>query len=133
MAVVQIPNLPPAIALTGGEQLEAVQAGVSVRISTTQIAFFTQNLPANVAPAGLFCTNRQWRSALAAVLSPAPNALVEVDNNVPADISNAINIQWNHGEWVVSGDALYTFTQTVLGYTGPQIAVIMADALGYPL
>jgi hypothetical protein len=133
MAVVQIPNLPPAIALTGGEQLEAVQAGVSVRITTTQIAFFAQNLPANVAPSGLFCTNRQWRSALAAVASPSPNALVEVDNNVPADISNAINIQWNHGEWVVSGDALYTFTQTVLGYSASQIAVIMADALVYPL
>lgn len=133
MAVVQIPNLPPAIALTGGEQLESVQGGVSVRISTSQIAFFSQNLPANIAPSGLFCTNRQWRSALAAIPSPSPNALIEVDNNVPADISNAINIQWNHGEWVVSGDALYVFTQTTLGYSSSQIAVVMADALGYPL
>lgn len=38
MAVVQIPNLPAAIALTGTEQLEIVQAGVSVRTTTQAIA-----------------------------------------------------------------------------------------------
>lgn len=38
MASVQIPNLPAAIALTGVEQLEIVQAGVSVRTTTQAIA-----------------------------------------------------------------------------------------------
>lgn len=38
MALKQIPNLPVAIALNGTEQLEAVQAGTSVRITTDQIA-----------------------------------------------------------------------------------------------
>lgn len=38
MAQIQIPNLPVAIALNGTEQLEAVQAGTSVRITTQQIA-----------------------------------------------------------------------------------------------
>lgn len=38
MSNVQIPNLPSAIALNGTEQVEAVQAGVSVRITTSQIA-----------------------------------------------------------------------------------------------
>jgi hypothetical protein len=38
MANVQIPNLPVATALNGTEQLEAVQAGVSVRVSASQIA-----------------------------------------------------------------------------------------------
>jgi len=37
MAVVQIPNLPAAIALSGSEQLEAVQAGTSVRVTVAQI------------------------------------------------------------------------------------------------
>ena len=38
MAFKQIPNLPVAIALNGTEQLEAVQAGTSVRVTTQQIA-----------------------------------------------------------------------------------------------
>jgi len=38
MANVQIPNLPVAIALNGTEQVEAVQGGVSVRLTTSQIA-----------------------------------------------------------------------------------------------
>lgn len=38
MSQIQIPNLPVAIALNGTEQLEAVQAGTSVRLTTQQIA-----------------------------------------------------------------------------------------------
>ena len=38
MAVVQIPNLPAAITVTGSEELEAVQGGVSVRLTAAQIA-----------------------------------------------------------------------------------------------
>lgn len=37
-SIVQIPNLPVAIALNGQEQIECVQAGVSTRITTQQIA-----------------------------------------------------------------------------------------------
>ena len=43
MASVQIPNLPVATSLTGTEQLEAVQSGTSVRVTSQQIA--------NLAPA----------------------------------------------------------------------------------
>lgn len=38
MSNVQIPNLPVAISLTGTEQMEAVQTGTSVRVTTAQIA-----------------------------------------------------------------------------------------------
>ena len=38
MANIQIPNLPPSILLSGEEQLEAVQGGTSVRVTTAQIA-----------------------------------------------------------------------------------------------
>ena len=44
MASVQIPNLPAAIAVNGTEQMEAVQNGVSVRVTTSQIAGLTQNV-----------------------------------------------------------------------------------------
>lgn len=40
MAYSQIPNLPPAISLNGTEEMEAVQAGSSVRVTTRQIASF---------------------------------------------------------------------------------------------
>ena len=42
MSNVQIPNLPASVSLNGNEQLEAVQAGTSVRITTDQIATYTQ-------------------------------------------------------------------------------------------
>lgn len=42
MANVQIPNLPLGIALNGTEQLEAVQSETSVKITTAQIATYTQ-------------------------------------------------------------------------------------------
>jgi hypothetical protein len=44
MSVVQIPNLPAATSLNGSEELEAVQAGVSARLTVTQIATFTQSV-----------------------------------------------------------------------------------------
>jgi hypothetical protein len=40
MSNVQIPNLPAATGLSGSEQYEGVQAGTSVRISTSQIAAY---------------------------------------------------------------------------------------------
>jgi len=53
MSNVQIPNLPVAIALNGTEQLEAVQAGTSVRVTTSQIASLAGPAPTvllNVTP-----------------------------------------------------------------------------------
>lgn len=48
--VIQIPQLPAASALNGSEQLEAVQAGVSVRLTIAQIQgslpFVTQTIVA---------------------------------------------------------------------------------------
>jgi hypothetical protein len=48
VASVQIPNLPVAISVTGTEQLEAVQSGTSVRVTSQQIA--------NLSPAGTVTT-----------------------------------------------------------------------------
>jgi len=42
MSVSQIPNLTPATTLGGSEQLEAVQAGSTVRVTAAQIAAYTQ-------------------------------------------------------------------------------------------
>jgi hypothetical protein len=48
VAAIQIPNLPVAISVTGTEQLEAVQSGTSVRVTSQQIA--------NLSPAGTVTT-----------------------------------------------------------------------------
>lgn len=48
MSSVQIPNLPVAISVTGTEQLEAVQSGTSVRVTSQQIA--------SLSPAGTVTT-----------------------------------------------------------------------------
>lgn len=56
MANVQIPNLPAAIAVSGAEQLEAVQAGTSVRVTAAQIASLASSgsagVVANIAATG---------------------------------------------------------------------------------
>lgn len=49
MSVVQIPNLPVAIALSGAEQLEAVQAGTSVRTTTEDVGNAASNWAAKGA------------------------------------------------------------------------------------
>jgi len=53
MAVVQIPNLPAAVTVTGAEELEAVQAGVSVRLTASQIAGLN---PGPTGPTGIGAT-----------------------------------------------------------------------------
>jgi hypothetical protein len=50
MAVIQIPNLPAAIGLTGAEQLEAVQGGTSVKITTGQIAALVSSIQYSAVP-----------------------------------------------------------------------------------
>ena len=40
MSNIQIPNLPAAVALNGTEQLEGVQAGVSVKLTVAQIGAY---------------------------------------------------------------------------------------------
>ena len=50
MANQQIPNLPAAIALTGAEQLEAVQAGTSVRVTVGQLGGYFTNIVVGQTP-----------------------------------------------------------------------------------
>ena len=54
MANVQIPQLPVAISINGSEQLEAVQNGASVRITTNQIKDFANQYskPGPTGPTG---------------------------------------------------------------------------------
>ena len=100
MAVVQIPNLPAVIALNGTEQLEAVQAGSSVRLSVKQIAQYalTVNIPSSAV------TQYQFWSALAATGGIDANLLYQA---IPADMEDAAAIQFYTSPFVTAGSPMY--------------------------
>mgnify|MGYP003353116552 FL=1 len=62
MGVVQIPNLPAAIQLTGNELIELVQGGVSVRAPVQYIANLSGNTYVIVTPT--YVTKYQLFTAL---------------------------------------------------------------------
>ena len=109
MSVIQIPSLPQAISLSGAELIEAVQAGVSVKVSVSQLAYYVAGS----------VTQNQMRTWLAANGFPA--YIYTVDFAVPADIANPVNIRWLHGNTLSIGDPLYLFIQTTLGFTSGQM------------
>lgn len=121
MSVVQIPNLPQAIAVSGAELIEIVQNGVSCRISLTQL------LSAYV---GAGVTQKQMRGWLAS--NGVPSYIYAVDFACPADIANQINIQWLHGANMVSGDPLYVFIETTLGFSSAQMNAAYIAMGSYP-
>jgi hypothetical protein len=85
VANVQIPNLPPAIALTGAEQLEVVQAGVSVRTTIRAVA----NLQAYY---GAFYDTSTQTNAGATSANPMLLNSTELSNGVSAEALGKIRI-----------------------------------------
>ena len=71
MSNVQIPNLPVAIALNGTEQIESVQSGVSVRLTTAQIASYTNIILTN----NFSVLMLSWFNALPTTLPGSPGVL----------------------------------------------------------
>ena len=54
--------------------------------------------------------------------------LQTVSDAVPADVTNAVNMEWYNGLSVKSGDALYSFIQSTLGYSASQMSALMSYA-----
>jgi hypothetical protein len=83
-----------------------------------------------IAPTpGTLVTQKQLRTWLA--LNGNPLYIYTVDQAVTADIATAVNIQWNHGNTMIQGDALYNFIQSTLGLTGPQMLSAFAAMGAY--
>ena len=122
MAAIQIPNLPPAIALNGAELLEAVQAGSSVRITSSQIA----NL-ALVSPNVSTPTTYQFMSALAATGGIDANLLWQA---LPSNFESAATIQFYCSPFVPVGSALYNLCVTT--YPGIDMVALYTNALLQP-
>lgn len=76
-----------------------------------------------------FVTMKQLR--LWAAANGAPLYIYTIDNAVPADIASTVNIQWNHANTMVYGDALYSFIQSTLGFTSAQMLAALAAMQGY--
>jgi hypothetical protein len=74
-------------------------------------------------------TMKQLRLWLAA--NGAPAYIYTVDQAVSADIASTINIYWLHGNTMVTGDPLYVFIQTTLGFTSTQMAAALVGMQGY--
>ena len=124
MSTVQVPNLPGTIALAGAELIEIVQNGVSQKCSISQIASLVSNTAGAV-------TQKQVRGWLAN--NGVPAYIYTVDATCPADIANAVNIQWLHGNTMVPGDPLYVFIEATLGFTPTQMASAYQAMELYPL
>lgn len=128
MANVTIPDLPPTISIAGNEPMECVQSGVSKQVTTGQIALLALSLIKGGTSTGIICSNRQMRSALS-----AGGNLVTVDNAAPADINNAITIEWRNGNLIVYQDSVSNFIQSTLSYSSAQMLALFAQALTYPV
>lgn len=93
MSNIQIPNLPPAIALNGSEQLEGVQAGVSVRLTVTQLGTyiasqyptpFVAQSPLNLTD-GVLSLIGNLAVPFRRITAPGPVAMLSTDYEVGID------------------------------------------------
>jgi hypothetical protein len=126
MSYIQIPNLPWAINLSGAEQLEIVQAGVSCQVSVSQIIKFAFGS----SPAGV--TQYQMRQWLATNGFPTKYIYI-VNNACPTSITDIVNIRWLHGPNMVANDVLYIFMQNALGFNDSQMLSAYVQMLAIPI
>jgi hypothetical protein len=104
VSTVSIPMLPQAISLTGAEQMEAVQAGNSVRVTAAQIA----GLSFGAGETGFLVGNQ----------NPIPGVAMQIDNlleNEPA----AFPLQNEAGIWSTTSYTYAGFSQTMTASTVP--------------
>lgn len=134
MAVVQIPNLPVAIALGGEELMEAVQAGTSVRVSVAQLADFMSTFmrledlaDVNVAEgAGIDGYALTWNDAtsrwVATSLPTRLDQMSDVDVTEGAGI-DGYYLTWDNGasKWVAAEPPALSSLPDVSVTEGPAI------------
>lgn len=111
-------------------ELDAVEAtmqelrrDVTSAINAAQLAALVAPIASNLAS---YVTLRQVLSWAA-----ANGVLYQIDNAVPADIANAVTIQWRRGLQMQVGDALYSFIEATLGWTSAQMTAAWSLMQGY--
>lgn len=134
MAATTLDQLPPALALNGGELVWLYQQGptlatpwIGVRCTTAQVAAFTK--AALSLPGSGYVSMRQLIAALA-----SQGNLVSVVGALTSDITNPYNIAYNHAYIVSQSDPFITgFLQPTLSLSGAQVATLFALALTFPV
>ena len=134
MAGVTLDQLPPALALNGGELVWLYQQGptqvtpwIGVQCTSSQLAAFI-NTTLKTPSAG-FVSMRQLTAALA-----AQAVLVTLLNALPGDVTNAYNICWNRGYIITPSDPFITgFLQPTLSYSGANVTTLFALAATFPV
>lgn len=133
MAVVQIPNLPAAISLTGAEELEIVQAGESKRATSAQIASLAPDMTFPGYWASYYSTANQANSVGGAVnkatfngsvgnygISVASNTQITVPNSGVYSISFTAEVDKTDGGadqvsfWLMKNNSNLTATNRVV-------------------
>lgn len=124
MAVVQIPNLPPVINLGGNELFEVVQAGVSCRASTQQIAnLYTINgTPTNAV------TKYQFFMALTVYPGIDPNLLYQA---IVPDFTDSATVQFYTAVFVSINSPLWNLC--IATYPGIDMIQLYGLALAQPV
>ena len=123
MTTVTIPNLPVAIALSGSEQMEAVQGGVSSRITTAQIAGLA--VGGTYPPAGIpISTGSAWglsytTSGTGQVLALATGATIDTATITTPTISggSASSMSYSTGSITGSTIATTSIDSSPIGFT----------------
>ena len=120
MSSVQIPQLPIAISLNGSEQLEAVQEGSSVRITSQQIASLAPSIAGPTGPTGPLNDGLTYKGTVPFVDDLPVSGNVNGDTYVVLD-TDGVYI-WDGAQWVYSGQVSFGFTGPTgaTGSLGPQ-------------
>lgn len=130
MANVQIPSLPASSNLGGQELMEAVQNGVSVRVTTGDIAALAS---AQSQISTGYVTLYQFMSSISVASgskpSDDPNVLFAA---VGTDFNNAYTIQFYTSKFVKVNDPLFNLTASTYGYNTAQMSSLMAVAYTLP-
>jgi hypothetical protein len=136
MAVEQIPNLPAAIALSGAEQVEAVQAGVSVRTTTQAIANLVVG-PAFGAHGSFYSTQTQTNPVASTInkmtfnqTDTTANVSIVSNSQIKVDFAGVYNLQFsaqlektdsgtdNVDIWIQKGGVNVPYSNTRLQLSG---------------
>jgi hypothetical protein len=56
------------------------------------------------------------------------NQMYQIENVIPADVANTVNVQWNTGGFTKVGDALSNLIASTLGYTPSQMTALYTSA-----
>jgi hypothetical protein len=121
------PGLAAAVQAANGAATAANGAATAANSAATTA---TTALNAIGAPLSNMATMRQVMAWLAASTTSGGPDIYVIDTAINADIADPITIEWRRGALMRSGDALYQFIATKLGFSGAQMSAAFAAMQG---